>query len=171
MRRKYYSKTYLKNIRKYKIRFDFSNDDYIVCVKEIIDGDDFIAKEGHKLISNGYFMVEIAPKEGNYVMRAYLDNNQEVQEYYFDIVSDKGIDEGTRIPFYDDLYLDVVVSKTGLELYDKDELDDAHNKGIIDDNLYKIAIDTAERLMEEIRQGKNKYMNMLSEKKNTLLNY
>ena len=71
MRRKYYSRTYLDNIRKYKIHFDFSNDDYIVCVKEIIDGDDFIAKEGHKLISNGYYMVEIIPKEGNYVMRAW----------------------------------------------------------------------------------------------------
>ena len=168
MRRKYYSKTYLKNIRKYKIRFDFSNDDYIVCVKEIIDGDDFIAKEGHKLISNGYFMVEIAPKEGNYVMRAYLDNNQEVQEYYFDIVSDKGIDEDTRIPFYDDLYLDVCVNKDGKdELLDKDELDEAHNLGNIDDNTYQMAIVSAEELMEEVRQGKNKYMNLLSEKKIT----
>ena len=39
MRRKFYSKTYLKNIRKYKISFDFCNEDYIVCVKEIIDGE------------------------------------------------------------------------------------------------------------------------------------
>ncbi len=160
MRRKYYSKTYLKNIRKYKISFDFSNDDYIVCVKEIIDGDDFIAKEGHKLISNGYFMVEIIPKEGNYVMRAYLDDNKVTQEYYFDIVSDKGVDEVTKVPFYDDLYLDVVVSKTGLELYDKDELDEAHEQGLVDDELYQMAIDSANELMQEIREGKNKYKNM-----------
>ena len=160
MRRKYYSRTYLDNIRKYKIHFDFSNDDYISCVKEIIDGDDFVAKEGHKLISNGYYMVEIIPKDGNYVMRAYLDNNKEVQEYYFDIVSNKGVDELTRVPFYDDLYLDVVISKTGLELYDKDELDDAHRNGIVDDELYHIAIDTAKNLMDEIRQGKNKYKNL-----------
>ena len=160
MRRKYYSRTYLDNIRKYKIHFDFSNDDYIACVKEIIDGDDFIAKEGHKLISNGYYMVEIIPKDGNYVIRAYLDNNKEVQEYYFDIVSDKGVDPATKVPFYDDLYLDVVISKTGLELYDRDELDEAHDNGIVSDELYQIAIDTAENLMDEIKQGKNKYKNM-----------
>ena len=160
MKRKYYSKTYLKDVRKYKIRFDFSNDDYIVCVKEIIDGDDFIALEGHKLISNGYYMVEIMPKTGNYVMRAYLDNNKNVQEYYFDIVSEKGIDPEFKIPYYDDLYLDVVVAKRGLLLYDKDELDKAHDEGIVNDELYKIALNTADELMREIKQNKNKYMNM-----------
>ncbi len=160
MRRKYYSRTYLDNIRKYKIRFDFSNDDYITCVKEIIDGDDFIAKEGHKLISNGYYMIEIIPKDGNYVMRAYLDNNKEVQEYYFDIVSNKGVDELTKVPFYDDLYLDVVISKTGLELYDQAELDEAHEKGIVSDELYEIANSAAKKLMEEIKEGKNRFKNM-----------
>ena len=160
MRRKYYSRTYLNDIRKYKIHFDFSNDDYIVCVKEIIDGKDFAPEEGYKLISNGYFIVEIIPKDGNYVMRAYLDNNKEVQEYYFDVVSEKGVDPLTKVPYYDDLYLDVVISKTGLELYDRDELDEAHYNGIVSDELYQIAIDTAERLMDEIRQGKNKYKNM-----------
>ena len=165
MRRKYYSKTYLKDIRKYKIQFDFSNDDYITCIKEIIDGDDFSPHGDVKLISNGYYIVEIVPKEGNYVMRAYLDNNKEIQGYYFDIVSDKGIDELTRIPFYDDLYLDVGVNKDGkAELLDKDELDEAHNLGNIDDNTYQMAIVSAEELMEEIRQGKNKYMNLLVSK-------
>ena len=160
MRRKYYSRTYLNDIRKYKIHFDFSIDDYIVCVKEIIDGKDFAPEEGYKLISNGYFIVEIIPKDGNYVMRAYLDNNKEVQEYYFDVVSEKGVDPLTKVPYYDDLYLDVVISKTGLELYDRDELDEAHANGIIGDELYKIAIDTADNLMDEIRHGKNKYKNM-----------
>lgn len=160
MRRKYYSRTYLDNIRKYLIKFDFSNDDYMVCTKKIIDGDDFVAKEGHKLISNGYYMVEIIPKDGNYVMRAYLDDKMTVQEYYFDVVSDKGIDSLTKVPYYDDLYLDVVISKTGLELYDQDELDEAHDKGDVSDELYKIANDTAKNLMEEIKNGTNKYRNM-----------
>ena len=132
----------------------------MVCVKKIIDGDDFTAKEGHKLISNGYYMVEIIPKGGNYVMRAYLDDKMIVQEYYFDIVSDKGIDESTKIPYYDDLYLDVVVSKTDLELYDQDELDEAHDNGIVSDELYKVANNTANKLMEEIKNGTNKYKNM-----------
>ena len=160
MKRKYFSRTYTDDAKKYKVKFDYSNDDYIVCVKEFIQVKDFIAKEGHKLISNGYFMVEIIPKDENYVMRAYLDNEKEIQEYYFDVVSNKGIDDLTRVPFYDDLYLDVVISKTGLELYDRDELDEAHNKGDVDDKLYQIAIDTANNLMDEIRKGKNKYKNM-----------
>ena len=160
MRRKYYSRTYLNDIRKYKIHFDFSIDDYIVCVKEIIDGKDFAPEEGHKLISNGYFIVEIIPKYGNYVMRAYLDDNKNIQGYYFDIVSDKGVDPDTKIPFYDDLYLDVVGTKTALELYDQNELDKAHDDGLVSDELYKLANDTAKELMDEIKQGKNKYMNL-----------
>ena len=48
----------------------------------------------------------------------------------------------------------------GLELYDRDELDEAHDNGIVSDDLYQIAIDTAENLMDEIKQGKNKYKNM-----------
>lgn len=64
------------------------------------------------------------------------------------------------MPYYDDLYLDVVISKTGLEIYDRDELDEAHANGTVSDVLYQIAIDTAENLMDEIRNGKNKYMNM-----------
>ena len=159
MKRKYLSKTYLKNVKKYKLKIDFSNDDYIVCIKEFIDVENFIAKEGHKLISNGYYMVEIMPSNENYTMRVYLDNNMTPLEYYFDIIADKGIDEN-NVPYYDDLYLDVVISKTGLELYDMNELNEAHEEGIVNDKLYETAINTANILMDEIKEGINKYKNM-----------
>ena len=160
MKRKYYSKTYLRDVRKYKIYFDFSNDDYITCVKKMIDCDDFIAQEGHKLISNGYYIVEIMPNSEHYTMRAYLNDKFNVQEYYFDVVSNKGVDSETKIPFYDDLYLDVVDAKKGLLIYDKNELDEAHTDGIVNDELYQMAIDTANNLMNEIREGTNKYRNL-----------
>ena len=160
MKRKYLSNTYLKDAKKYKVKFDFSNDEYIVCTKKFVDVKDFVVKEGHKLISNGYYMVEVMPANENYTMRVYLDNNLTTLEYYFDVVAEKGIDENNKVPYYDDLYLDVVVSKTGLELYDMDELNEAHEDGTVSDSLYEIAINTANNLMNEIKEGNNKYKNM-----------
>ncbi len=160
MKRKYLTKTYLRDVKKYIIKFDYTNDDYIVCIKKMIDCKEFVALEGHKLIDNGYYMVEIMPKEGNYTMRAYLNDKKEVQEYYFDIVSEKGIDEATNTPFYDDLYLDVVVAKRGILVYDRDELDQAHKGKIVSDELYEMAIKESENLLKELKEGTNKYANM-----------
>ena len=160
MKRKYLSRTYLNNAKKYKLKFDFSNDEYIVCIKTFIDVENFIAKEGHKLISNGYYMIEIIPNNENYMMRVYLDDNMIPLEYYFDIIAGKGIDENTKVPYYDDLYLDVVISKTGLELYDMNELNIAHKDGLVNDKLYELATNTANNLMNEIKEGKNRYRNM-----------
>ena len=150
MRKKLLSKTYLRDIRKYTIKFDLSKEDYYVCVKHIIDGDEFISSSGERLIFNGSYIVEIVPKNEYYSMRVY-----------FDISLGNGIDEESKIPYYDDLYLDVGINgKNKIEIMDQNELDDALNNGKISKDDYDLAVNTCNKLVEELKNGINKYKNL-----------
>ena len=161
MRKKLLSKTYLRDIRKYKIYFDFSNDDYYMAIKSIIEGDEFITDKGEKLIYNGSYIIEITPKNEYYSMRAYLGNDLTVLGYYFDISRQNGLDEETKIPYYDDLFLDVGINGNNeIVVMDENELDNALDKNIITKAEYDLAINTCEKLVNEIKTNENRYYNM-----------
>ncbi len=161
MRKKLISKTYLRDIRKYKIAFDISRDEYYVGIKYIVDGDEFVLPSGDRLIFNGSYMVEVVPKNEYYSMRAYLDEDLNIMEYYFDISLGNGLDEETKIPYYDDLYLDVGINRKGeIEVMDQNELDDALQDGKINKEEYDLAVKTCKKLVEELENGTNKYKNM-----------
>lgn len=55
------------------------------------------------------------------------------------------------VPWFDDLYLDVVVLRNGeVFLLDEDELDDALTRGDITREDYQLAISTAKNVMKAI---------------------
>ncbi|MGW8918535.1 DUF402 domain-containing protein [Paenibacillus lautus] len=59
------------------------------------------------------------PSESNYCVTTMLNEKKEIIQWYFDISKNIGIsDQG--VPFWDDLYLDVIVFPNG-NLYIKDE--------------------------------------------------
>ncbi|RAR43179.1 hypothetical protein DP091_14810 [Paenibacillus sp. MDMC362] len=69
-------------------------------------------------------------------------------------VSDEGI------PYWDDLYLDVIVLPDGsLFIQDEDELEEALRQGHIEFQDYKLAKETAAKIILEIRSGENKVIN------------
>ena len=110
MRRKLISKTYLKDVNKYKLDIYFDKDDYYISVKKIINIEvPFVLPNGLCLIDNGYYIVEVIPKEENYAMRVYFNEKKERLEYYFDISLKNGLDEDSKIPYYEDLFIDIVV--------------------------------------------------------------
>lgn len=160
MRKKLLSNTYLRDVKEYIIKFDFSNEDYFCVSKNIIDTEPFILNSGIKLIDNGYYIVEILPKNEKYVIRVFLDNDKNVIEYYIDITNGCGIDENTKIPYYDDLYLDITITDDIIEVLDQNELDDAYNKNLIDNMTYNMAINTKNKLLIEIEKKNNKYLNI-----------
>lgn len=162
MRRKMLSKTYLWEASDYNIKF-IINDylDYYVCIKKIIKrSKPFIVSNGDCLIDNNYQMIEVIPKNENYTMRVYLNDKNEILQYYFDISLKNGLDEDTLIPYYEDLYLDVTYNNGKIELLDYDELEEALHDGVIDDNQFNLAKDTANLLIEELKNNTNKYFNM-----------
>lgn len=160
MRKKLLSKTYLRDVSEYIIEFSFTNDDYYLSKKKIIKTIPFILDNGLKLIDNNYYIVEILPKYENYAIRVYLDDKKKVIEYYIDITNGSGVDLESKIPYYDDLYLDITIVNNEIEVIDEDELEDAYQKSLIDIDIYNMAIKTKDRLLDEIKSNSNKYLNM-----------
>ncbi|MDQ1234527.1 putative RNA-binding protein associated with RNAse of E/G family [Paenibacillus sp. SORGH_AS306] len=98
----------------------------------------------------GYSWMQYYPEHANYVVTAMFDDKREIIEWYIDICKTQGLtDQG--VPWFDDLYLDIVVMKDGqVFLLDEDELDDALRKQIITDQDYELAQQTAQKLLVQI---------------------
>ena len=111
-------------------------------------------------MDNNYSIIEVIPKNENYAMRVYFDENNNILQYYFDVSLKNGVDEETKVPFYDDLFVDITVTDGKIEVLDEDELDDALNSKIISKADYDLAIQTRDKLLSELQNGTNEYFNM-----------
>ena len=112
-------------------------------------------------IDNGYYIVEFTPLEQFYNVRVFLDRNAEVLGYYFDISRGNGVEE--NIPYYDDLYLDIIhcPADNGFTVIDdEDELLEALNTGKITREEFDFANEVCSKLFEEIQANKNIFVNM-----------
>jgi predicted RNA-binding protein associated with RNAse of E/G family len=79
-----------------------------------------------------------------------FDADSRVVQWYIDISRQNGLDQRS-IPWWDDLYLDVVVFTSGeVMLLDEDELEQARQDGEIDQADYELARAEAERLLTAI---------------------
>lgn len=161
MRQKLISKTYLRDVSKYKIDIYYDKEDYYLSVKKILKiKKPFILESGLCIIDNNYYIVEVLPKNENYAMRVYFNDRKERLEYYFDISLNNGLDEKSKIPYYDDLYTDITVTQEVIEVLDEDELKEALDTGKITNEEYDLANKTRDKLLESIKEGNNKYMNL-----------
>ncbi|NMA50594.1 MAG: DUF402 domain-containing protein [Mollicutes bacterium] len=160
MKKKLLSKTYLRDVTKYEIKFDLSNDDYYLAVKKLIETKPFILTNGLKVMDKGYYILELLPKNENYSLRVYFNENKEILEYYIDISLNNGMDEECRIPYYDDLYIDITIVKDKVEVLDEDELEEALQSGLISKEKYELAHKVKNQLLKEIKDKSNKYINM-----------
>lgn len=161
MREKLISKTYLRDVNRYKLEIYYDKKDYYLSVKKILNIEKpFILENGLCLIDNNYYIVEVLPKYENYAMRVYFNEKKERLEYYFDISLKNGLDEESKIPYYDDLYLDITVTKANIEILDENELKEALNLGKIDEKEYNLANETKNKLLTSIKNKDNQYMNL-----------
>ena len=98
-------------------------------------------------------------KKGNHALRIFIDDKKQVVEYYFDIIKESGIDPDSKIPYFYDLYLDVVLPPNK-EAYvvDQDELEEALNNKDITKEEYDLAIKEKDKLLEEIKNNTNKLL-------------
>ena len=134
--------------------------------------------EVHKIPINGKWVVkldknftimEYTPLDKQYNVRVHINDKDEILEYYFDVIQENEIRtiDGEKIPFYNDLYLDVIYytptatrNENGFILLDdRDELSKALKEGKIDEEQYNLSYSVANKLMEEILEGKNKFIN------------
>ena len=124
----------------------------------------YINGERVKKLDKGFTIIEYTPLDKKYNVRIHLNEKKEILEYYFDIIAENKIKDG--IPYYNDLYLDVVyfqpaATKEGtyIQLADCNELEQALKDNIIDQEQFDMAYREAENLMKEIKEKKNWYVN------------
>lgn len=112
------------------------------------------------LINDNYYILEITPLNENYNIRIYFSDKKEIVEYYLDITNGNGMDEESKMPYYDDLYFDVLILDGKTFIADENELENAYNEGKITKAEYDLACITANKLVTEIKAKANKYVNL-----------
>ena len=160
MKKKIISNTYLRDVEKYQIKLFLDEDEEWIAVKKLIDvREKFIIKNDLCVMDNGYYVLEVIPKKLNYAMRLFLDNKKKPLGYYFDICKNNGLYLDTNVPCYDDLYLDITYLDGDVNILDEKELLNAYNEGDISDEDLELVYRVRDRLLEEIKNNSNKYMN------------
>jgi len=115
------------------------------------------------IVDEGYSWIQYFPEGKNFVLTVMIDEKDNVIQWYFDISEKYELTE-KGIPFYDDLFLDIVVLTTGeVILLDEDELKDALDKNEITEKQYKDAMRHAEELIVWINKNFEK-LNELTKK-------
>ncbi|WP_105616431.1 DUF402 domain-containing protein [Vallitalea okinawensis] len=86
------------------------------------------------------------------------DANNNLIQWYFDIIKSIGIDLG-RV-YFEDMYFDIVYQAKGdIYLLDEDELADAYKEKVITDHDVDVAYKTYEKIIYEINSNQNYIIN------------
>jgi hypothetical protein len=118
----------IENVTEPQI-WKFNGEDIIVCDK------------GKKWVS-------ILPHDDFYCITAMLNEKNEILLWYIDMIAEQGIDKD-GIPYFYDLYLDLVVYPNGTIIVDDmDELEDALSTKDITLEQYNLAINTSQKLRD-----------------------
>lgn len=161
MKTKVITNTYLRDIDKYQLKLYLDEDNYYISVKKLISvREKFIIKDGLCVMDDGYYIFEVVPKNENYAMRLFLNPDKEPLEYYFDICKNNRLDSISKVPCYEDLYLDITYLNGQINILDEDELLNAYELGDISQEDYELVYKMRDRLLEEIKNSTNKVMNI-----------
>ena len=161
MKKKIITNTYLNEAVKHEIKLFLDEDDYYVSVKKLVHlTEKFIIRKNVIAMDDGYYILEIIPKNDNYALRIFLDDKKNIIEYYFDIIKESGLDSIYKVPYFIDLYLDITLYKGEIGILDEDEFLSAYKDGDLSEEDYKLVLETKERLIEEIKNNTNKLMNI-----------
>ena len=115
------------------------------------------------IFDKGYSILEYSPLNEKYNVRVFIDDKGNILQYYFDIIKNFEI-ENDEV-YYNDMYLDVLyhlpyfADTSYIELADENELIDSYNKGEIDKETFDYCYGVAEKLMNELVKGKNRFVN------------
>ena len=154
MRKRLLTKKYLRDIKEYTIKIIKDKEVY-VCIKEIINTEKpFSTSTGLCLVNNGYHIIEILPMNEKFCVRAFLNEKNEILQKYIDISLGNGIDEETNIPYYDDIFLDIIITDDEVYIDDKDELEKAYKNNEITEEIYNEANTICNQLLTELNTNK-----------------
>ena len=106
---------------------------------------------------NHYRWLTILPQEEFYCITAMMNEEEQIQVCYIDMIEEQGYDED-GVPWFNDLYLDLVVYPDGVVMEDdRDELVEALAEGDISQEQHALAVDTCEKLKAGLLKDKNEF--------------
>lgn len=95
---------------------------------------------------NGLKWLSILPQNDFYCITAMMNANNDILLWYIDMIAEQGIDTES-VPYFDDLYLDLVVYPDGTIIVDDmDELENALSVKDITQEQFNLAISTSNKL-------------------------
>lgn len=117
----------------------FNGEDIVVCNK-------------------GIKWLSILPQNDWYCITAMMDEDEKIILWYIDMIAGQGTD-ADGMPYFDDLYLDLVVYPDGTIIVDDmDELKEALSKKDITQEQFNLAIETSHRLQQGMLSNISSFM-------------
>lgn len=121
-------------------KWQFHGDEFVVC-------------------DVGFKWLSILPKDDFWCITAMMNQDNDVAVWYIDMIAGQGIDAQGN-PYFDDLYLDLVVYPNGeIRVDDMDELEDALRQSDITQAQFDLALHTAETLKTGLLKDVNLFKN------------
>ena len=111
--------------------------------------------QGEPLIvcDRGMSWLSMLPERGGLCITAQLNADGTVALWYIDMIAGQGVD-AQGVPWFDDLYLDLIVHPDGtMAVDDRDELDEALRRGDITETQHAQALKTCEMLQKGLAGG------------------
>ncbi|WP_037463944.1 DUF402 domain-containing protein [Shimazuella kribbensis] len=124
-----------------------------------------------KILDNHYWWIQFFPSQKNYTITLMVNEEKQIIQWYIDICKTQGIGE-TGIPWFDDLYLDIVILPTGhIEILDLEDLKIANLNHLISDKDYHLAIQTMNALISSIEKTIEFYQALYVKIKPTIISH
>lgn len=115
----------------------------------------WVKNQGQQLciVDDGYSWLQQFPTGAQHTVTTQFDAQGQVVQWYIDICLQHGVD-ATGIPWWDDLFLDVIIFPNGqCHIVDGEELDVALQSGVIDESQHRLAWAEATKLVQMIEQN------------------
>lgn len=118
--------------------WNFNGEDIVVCDK-------------------GIKWLTILPKDKFYCITVMMNEKEKIILWYIDMIASQGIED--NVPFFYDLYLDLVVYPDGeIITDDMDELEEALKNKDITEQQFKLAVDTKDELKKTMLADINSFI-------------
>ena len=106
----------------------------------------------YTVADNGYKWLQIAVENENYWITAMFDNNDNLVQMYSDVTDGNVLGDN---PYFDDLFVDVVLFNDEVFMIDQDDLINAYREGVISTLQYNKAKVVSLRLFDFVKDNKN----------------
>ncbi len=165
MKRKYLDTNHWKRVPSKQFSIIYLNEDdfkgYLGYLKmdKVLKPLIYTSNKGRVcIIDNDYKWLRFLQENTEYSILCVFDEKDNIVQWYFDVIAGQGVIKGA--PYFDDLYLDIILYPSGYMVQkDEEELKLAYKLKKITDENYKMAHRVAHSIMKKYKD-KNEIENL-----------